>query len=367
MDDIVLQTECSDNYTLVSNNFIDRLMPSANGEYVKVYLYLLRSLSDRSASFNIADVADTFESTEKDVIRALNYWERNGLISLSYNNDRLVGITFLNLNVKNNPDPPKDTIKKSTYEAPSSPAVPEAILKDTSPEIKDKTSFSLSDIERFCDREEVADITLALEHYMGRPLGPGELQSLLWWHEELQFPFPLIEHLIEYCLSRGHKSFSYIDAVAQAWANKNIKTVEQAKQLNNIFSAANHTVIKAFGIKGRSLTDPEIAIVTKWTSEYNFSTDIIAEACNRTIMQTHNASFAYADSILEGWHQNCVTCMEDIVKLDEKFNQSRKTAKDKVSNATGHATTNKFKNFTERDYDFKQLEDELVNRNLNSN
>lgn len=366
MDDIVLQSECNDNFTLVSNNFIDCLMPSANGEYVKVFLYLLRSFNDRSRSFNTAAVADVFESTEKDVIRALSYWERNGLISLTYNNGDLREITILNSVNRNNPNPPKGTGIKKSNEAPSSPAVSNSPATDNEVSIKDKSSFTITDLQDFCDREDVADITLALEHYMERPLGASELQSLLWWHEELKFPIPLIEYLIEYCLSRGHKSFSYIDAVAKAWAQDNIQTVEQAKRLNNLYSTANHTVIKAFGIKGRSLTDPEIAIITKWTSEYGFSTDIIAEACKRTILQTHDASFAYADSILKGWHKSNVTSIEDIARLDEEFNQSRKTVKDKVTNAPNHATqVNKFKNFAERDYDFKQLEDELVNRNLN--
>lgn len=365
MDDIVLKSECSDNFTLISNNFIDCLMPSANGEYVKVYLYLLRCFGDPAKTFNIADAADTFESTEKDIQRALNYWERTGLIGLNYNKDKLIEITLLNTNSKKSPEPPKGTKVNRSQEAPSSPAVPTIQAIDNKQTFDEKTSFTVEDLENFCNREEVADITLAFEHYMGRPLGASELQSLLWWHEELGFTIPLIEYLIEYCLSRGHKSFNYIDTVAKAWANENIKTVEQAKRLNNLFSTANHTVMKAFGISGRTLTDPEIAIVTKWTSEYGFSTDIIAEACNRTIMQTHDASFAYADSILKGWHTAGVTGIDDIAKLDEKFNESRKTVKDKVTNAPSHASANKFKNFSERDYDFKQLEEELVNRNLN--
>ena len=32
--------------TLVANEFIDRYMAAANGEYVKVYLYLLRHQQD---------------------------------------------------------------------------------------------------------------------------------------------------------------------------------------------------------------------------------------------------------------------------------------------------------------------------------
>ena len=365
MGDIVLNTECTDNFTLVSNNFIDRLMPSANGEYVKIYLYLLRCLTDRNVSFDTANAADIFETTERDILRALSYWERTGLLSLRFEGNNLIEITFLDSNSSKKPTPPKGTGIKYSNEAPSSPAVPNITTDEHAPTFKDKSDFAPTDIENFCKREDVADITLALEHYINRPLGSSELQSLLWWHEELKFPIPLIEYLIEYCLSRGHKSFSYIDSVARSWAESDIRTVEQAKKHNNLFSTTNHTVMKSFGIKGRTLTDPEIAVITRWTSEYGFSTDIIAEACTRTIMQTHEASFAYAESILKGWYEAHVTSLEDITRLDDKFNASRKT-KDKVTNAPSHmAPSNKFKNFTERDYDFSQLEEELVNRSSN--
>ena len=54
------------------NEFIDKYMPEANGEYVKVYLLLLRHLNDPSVSLDISKIADILDYTEKDVIRALN-------------------------------------------------------------------------------------------------------------------------------------------------------------------------------------------------------------------------------------------------------------------------------------------------------
>ena len=45
-------TLCNDfpgDYTLISNYFLDVCMPQANGEFVKVYLYLLRNATGVSA------------------------------------------------------------------------------------------------------------------------------------------------------------------------------------------------------------------------------------------------------------------------------------------------------------------------------
>ena len=64
--------------TMVPNEFIDRIMPAANGEYVKVFLYLLRHNGEEITP---AHIADALELTEGDVRRALMRWQREGLIS----------------------------------------------------------------------------------------------------------------------------------------------------------------------------------------------------------------------------------------------------------------------------------------------
>ena len=63
--------------TIVANEFIDRYMASASGEYVKVYLYLLRHQPN---PIEIGQIADALDYTEADVKRAIAYWEKNGLL-----------------------------------------------------------------------------------------------------------------------------------------------------------------------------------------------------------------------------------------------------------------------------------------------
>ena len=63
--------------TVLTNNFIDNYMPEANGEFVKVYIYLLRLLSDASVPFSLEQMADHFFCTERDIVRALKYWEKS--------------------------------------------------------------------------------------------------------------------------------------------------------------------------------------------------------------------------------------------------------------------------------------------------
>ena len=63
---------------MVANEFIDRYMADANGEYVKVYLYLLRHASEK---LDVGTIADALNHTEADVKRAVLYWQKVGAVN----------------------------------------------------------------------------------------------------------------------------------------------------------------------------------------------------------------------------------------------------------------------------------------------
>lgn len=96
MPKITLSSDNPISATSVSNVFIDEYMSDANGEFVKIYLYLLRMMNAPENGFSISTIADKFEHTEKDVKRALCYWERMNLLRLEYDDKKnLTGICLL--------------------------------------------------------------------------------------------------------------------------------------------------------------------------------------------------------------------------------------------------------------------------------
>ena len=97
MSGFVLHGDGDHGHTLVPNLFLDNYMPEANGEYVKIYLYLLRCLKSDTQELSIELIANKFENTESDVRRALKYWERMKLLKLQYDNSQnLTGIQIVN-------------------------------------------------------------------------------------------------------------------------------------------------------------------------------------------------------------------------------------------------------------------------------
>ena len=84
MSAITLQDGRTAAASLVPDAFVDFYMPQANGEFVKIYLYLLRLAHSPNTQPTLSSLADVLSCTEKDVLRALRYWEKTGLLSLTF-------------------------------------------------------------------------------------------------------------------------------------------------------------------------------------------------------------------------------------------------------------------------------------------
>ena len=91
---LTLQQSSGQGVTVLNNNFIDNYMPEANGEFVKVYIYLLRMLGRPEEAFGLSQMADSLFCTEGDILRALKYWESEKLVTLLYEEAELTGITL---------------------------------------------------------------------------------------------------------------------------------------------------------------------------------------------------------------------------------------------------------------------------------
>ena len=118
------------------------------------------------------------------------------------------------------------------------------------------------------------------------------METITYFYDTLHMSADLIEYLLETCVENGHKSMHYIQKVAFSWAESGIETVSQAKEETMLYSRSCYTVLNAFGIKNRGPgAASELTYIRKWSEEYGFSSEIIAEACRRTISATTPAEF----------------------------------------------------------------------------
>lgn len=392
---ISLQNSSELEVTILSNRFIDNFMPRANGEFVKVYIYLLRAVSSPS-SFSLEHMADRLFCTERDIFRALKYWEGEKILSLTYTTDRqLSGITLLEpfadaghmessassenifstAGTSSSPvsaqmaagisqpvaltgSAPKNVSLSSSNSAVSSGTSSE--LSTSADYIRSLTPDHISELKQ---NEEVSQLLYIAEQYLAKTLTPTEMQKIFFFYDELHMSADLIEYLVEYCVSRGRKSMRYIETVALAWTRDGVTTVEMARDASSRFSKDYYTILKAMGISGRNPVENEISYIDTWRKTYGFDLELIQEACSRTVLSTGQPSFQYADKILSGWKKKNVHTLEDVRLLDaeHKKRQLEKAVSRKKQPAAQSQSNNRFNNFHQRDYDFTEYEKRLLN------
>lgn len=382
--------------TILSNIFIDRFMPKANGEFVKVYIYLLRMLGRPEEAFGLSQMADSLFCTEGDILRALKYWESEKLITLLYEEAELTGITLqapwneadmlatvtpagiCNAGLLGDvPDAYHISAPEPTAGIPSVPTdkslkTDQLSYHSTDLPVSPPSSKPLSEtkaltpdrVKELKQNEDIIQLLYIAEQYLGKTLTPTETRKILFFYDELHMSVDLIDYLIEYCVGRDHRSIRYIETVAMAWKEEGITTVEMAKDSTSRYSKEYYSVLKAMGIANRNPSDAEISLINTWTRDYGFAMELIQEACSRTILQTGQPSFPYADKILQRWKDKNIRTLGD-VRLQDAQHQKRKLEKAAKTPAPLPKATNRFNNFHQRDYDFAEYEKKLLNNSTN--
>lgn len=327
--------------TVISNRFIDEYMADANDAQLKIYLYLLRTVNARLDT-SIGDIADKFNYTEKDVKRALTYWEKKRLLFLDYDSHKnITGIHLLDSSAITNPSVNTAVtypfVNTAPHEQPQLPL--------------EKPIYTADQLRDFKADENTARLLFVAEQYLKKPLSPNDMQAIFFIMDKLGFSEDLTDYLIQYCVDRGKRDLRYIEKVAISWAEQGITTQKQAAALAGKYDKTVYEIMRALG-KNNLPTETEVAYIDRWRKFYGFESDVILTACEKTVLATDSHRFEYADSILTNWYKAGVHHKGDIKSLDENHRRNR-------TNRPA-ASTNKFNQFTQNEYDFDALEKEIL-------
>lgn len=346
-----LLTIYQDNYTdstVISNRFIDEYMQAANDAQLKIYLYLIRMMSARLDT-SIGDIADKFNYTEKDVVRALKYWEKNHLLTLDYDDRKnIVGIHLLDSVTSYSPMPIHAPVVETAVSMRSS--VPEIEAAAIPRLTYEKPHYTADQLRSFKADENSARLLFVAEQYLKKPLSANDVRTIYFIIDKLGFSEDLTDYLLQYCVDRDKRDLRYIEKVAISWAEQGITTPKQAAALAGKYDKTVYEVMRALG-KNNTPTETEVAYIDRWRKFYGFDTDVIFTACERTVLATDNHRFEYADRILGSWHKAGVRHKNDIQSLDDSYHRTR---------SSRPVTTNKFNQFKQNEYDFDALEKEIL-------
>ena len=423
MTAINISSDIATSFTTVSDIFIDQYMPKANGEFVKVYLYLLRATGSGAGIATISEIADHFSNTEADIVRALNYWASEGILQVQTGADgQITGINLCSLAVSgmqaaqsNIQSAVADNAAQNNLQnsvvnnaaqnslqngvvnnvaqnnlqngvvnnvaqniSTANIQMQDSVVEKLKSQATDKPApsqkeYTLDEIKEFRKNPDISELFFIIETYLKHTLSSTDTNMVLYWLDELHFSTDLVEYLVEYCITKGHSSLRYMNKVALGWADAGIKTVDQAKDDAAAHSQIYYSVMKALGITGRNLVDSEVSLINKWVGEYGFDIELVKAACSKTISAIQKPSFEYTDSILANWRKKDVHTLKDVEVLDANFAKANKASATGSSQGTNAAngsskpksnnssSKNKFNNFNQRNNDYDKLEKLFLN------
>lgn len=286
--------------TPIENIFINHYMPQAHGDYVKVYLFGLKHCYNRSLEpIDNLELSRLFNLTEGDIIKAWEYWEKEGIISLEYVGTKDVIVTYYNITAK------------LVYSGKS---------REESEEHHD--SAKISDPSHDQMEERIADMYDRIQQMYGsRTISQKEILLFRDWIQEYHFTPETIVLLVEYSMNlitKKEKPFttsqiiSYISRVAEAWHKADIRDYAQADayiQKNRDEQKFYYEIFHYLGLR-RNPIAWEKEMMSKWKNIYHFDMEIITYGLSRS----SKTDLRYIDAILKRWYDQGLTTLEEIQK-----------------------------------------------------
>ncbi|OOM70038.1 replication initiation and membrane attachment [Clostridium puniceum] len=313
-------------FTPVNNVFIEKYMPQARGEFIKIYLLMLKHNISGELGVSSSILASSLNLLESDIMNALNYWNDQGVIKFTQI-DKMGNFNVEFLDLIDEPIKPKRQI----------------------------------DLLEALDSTNTKDMLKDIEILLARPLSPNEMSTYLNWQKEFGFSSELILILMEYCISKGKSDSRYIEKVALSWYDLKITTIEQAQNLIKKTEdkwVNIRKILTYLGITNTDIMKPQQDLIEKWLLIYKFPNEVILKACDVCFERLNRADFKYIDGILTNWNKNDIRTLEDIALKDTKNTKNVKYTKN--YNTNNEKATLKFNNFEGREYDYDSLEKKLL-------
>lgn len=300
---------------VVPCSVVDKHIKLAGSVQLKVLLWELRHAGK---NFETQDIAKALSINKADVSDAMLYWQETGLFT-----------------AKDGELTPNDNAPvKSEALSPENKLEP---VLEITPEVKQHKILSRPQkadntfvAKRMCESAEIACLMQEAEQVLGRLISNGDSATLLMIHDDFGLPADVITMLLQYAVSIGKANMRYIEKVAMNWADDEINTHEKAEdKLRRLAESkeAWRAVEQAIGISRRAPSTKEQAFAVVWVTEWHFNSALIHEAYERSVDNTGKFSVSYMDKILERWHKEDITTLEQSQKDKENRSAARKSDK----------------------------------------
>lgn len=263
----------------IENIFINEYMPSAPGDFVKVFIYAAM-YAEHGLDMDNGTMAKQLSLSEKRILEAWEYWEKTGAIRRLYPDryrDGDFAVEFVNL-------------KELLYGKNRIPA------KDGKNADAHNNVFGDS---------VVKSMMIGIERALGRTLGSAEVTRVLAWLSDYGATPEIVLFGVKYCTEKHKDSFRYMEKVIRGWAGEGLLSEDQVREHLQETEKKYYLykrVLKALGFT-RNATEAEKAMMDNWFGPMGYNIDKVLEACTKTA-GISSPNFNYVNRVLENWKED---------------------------------------------------------------
>ena len=296
--------------TSIPDVFFTEYLSQANGDYIKVYLYIY-FLSKYNKDVKINDLSKKLEMPLKTIQDAIKYWEDDGLLIRKNQGFIVANLQEIELN--------------KLY--------------------KPKITISASDMQKVAENKYRAKAidTINNEFFQGI-MSPSWFGDIDLWFKKYGFDEEVMIALFRYCFNKSALHRSYVATVAEAWYKNKIKTFNDLDlyfQKEEKVKTIENSIKKKLRLS-RNLSIYEEAYVEKWNITYGYNMEIIDIALKKTAGK-FNLSFEYIDKLISDWHERGL-------KTPEEINKHLENQKSKPVQTKDNSNKNSSANYSQRQY-----------------
>ena len=297
MDFIINPTKWNKSFA-VPSEVVDDYIKLAGSVQIKVLLWMMRhSAEDKS----IDELSSAIGVSAPDCIDALNFWKETGIFISSESEIKPEVVPA-----------EKPVIKKETPKVNNTKILPEIeVVKPTVEQI----------VARGGESEEIRFLFQEAQMRLGKTIGHDGQAVLLMMHDAYGLPVEVIVTIIEYCVSVGKTSTSYIAKIGKDWGEREIDTLEKADEVINELKASDEMWGEfriRTGISTPRPTAAQMKYLNRWKNEFNFSMEMILLAYEETANNIQKMSFPYMDKILKNWFEEGLRTPNDVTKAKKE-------------------------------------------------
>ena len=262
--------------TKVENIFINEYMPSAPGDFVKVYLYA-SMYAEHGLEITEKAIAKQLGLSEEKVREAWEYWEERGVIRKRYF-DTQGNVSFIVEFL---------SLKEQLYG------------KNTAP-VRGEASRPKGD--NVFGNPEVKVMFKDIEKALGRTLDSSELGQIMKWLTDYGASPEVVFTAVKYSIDKNKTSMRYIESVVKGWTEEGLQSTDQISDKLQEMDEKYYRyrrVLKALGFT-RNATEAEKEMMDNWFERMGYSMDRVLEACTKTA-GISSPNFNYVNKVLENW------------------------------------------------------------------